>query len=108
MIPIDPSTTTQLVLIAGAGGFVLDMMNLWEDSKKQKADRTQKNLVFWIFFIFWPLAGAGLAWLYIVDGSTLRPLLAFSVGLSAPATLQAMISRSATVPSPQPKSASET
>ena len=43
MPPIDPITTTQLVFIAGAGGFVLDMMNLWEDSKKLKSDRTQKN-----------------------------------------------------------------
>lgn len=32
MPPIDSNTTTQLVLIAGAGGFVLDMMTLWEDS----------------------------------------------------------------------------
>jgi hypothetical protein len=107
MPPIDSNTTTQLVLIAGAGGLVLDMMTLWEDSKKQKADQTQKNLVFWVLFIFWPFAGAGLAWLYIVDGSTLRPLLAFSVGLSAPVTLQAMVSRSATTPAPQPQSPSE-
>ncbi|MHA4869663.1 hypothetical protein ACXZ1M_18410 [Duganella sp. PWIR1] len=107
MTSLEPVTTMQLVMIAGAGGFVLDMMNLWEDSKKPKTDRTQKNFAFWAFFIFWPLAGAGLAWLYIVDGSTLRPLLAFSIGLSAPTTLQAMISKSATVPSPQPKSMSE-
>jgi hypothetical protein len=93
-------TTTQLVLIAGAGGFVLNMLALWQEGKKPKAMRPRKDFNYWIFFIFWPCAGAGLAWLYILDGSSLRPLLAFSVGLSAPATLQAMASKTGAVPAP--------
>jgi hypothetical protein len=72
------------------------MVNLWEDSKKPKADRVPKDFLYWLFFIFWPVAGAGLAWIYAIDGSTLRPLLAFSVGLSAPATIQSMIAKAAT------------
>lgn len=82
-----------LVLLAGAGGLVLNMTNLWEDSKKPKASRVPKDGLYWLFFVFWPIAGAGLAYLYLVDGSTLRPFLAFSVGLSAPATIQAMVSK---------------
>jgi hypothetical protein len=82
-----------LVTFAGAGGLVLNMTNLWEDSKKLKASRVPKDALYWLFFLFWPMAGAGLAYLYLVDGSTLRPFLAFSIGLSAPATIQAMVAK---------------
>jgi hypothetical protein len=91
-----------LILVAGAGGFVLNMVNLWEDSKKPKTERIPKDFLYWVFFIFWPLAGAGLAWLYALDGSSLRPLLAFSIGLSAPATIQAMVAKAATQNGPPP------
>jgi hypothetical protein len=84
-----------LIILAGAGGFVLNMANLWEDSKKPKDDRVPKDILYFVFFIFWPIAGAGLAWLYSLDGSSLRPLLSFSIGLSAPATIQSMITRAA-------------
>lgn len=93
-----------LVAIAGVGGFTLSMVNLWEDSKKKKADRVEKDILYWVFFVFWPIAGAGLAWLYALDGSTLRPFLAFSVGLSAPTTIQAMVSK-AIAPSGPPRDA---
>ena len=91
-----------IIIIAGAGGFSLNMMNLWEDSKRSKAERVPKDMLYWIFFLFWPIAGAGLAYLYALDGSSLRPMLAFSVGLSAPATIQAMVTKAA------PLTASET
>jgi len=98
----DSIAVAQLVAIAGAGGFVLNMINLWQDSKKPKIKRIRKDLNYWIFFIFWPCAGAWLAWLYILDGSSLRPLLAFSIGLSAPTTLQAMAAKGAVAPDPPP------
>lgn len=94
----EPAGIMSLVLIAGVGGFVLNMVNLLEDSKKPKGERVPKDVLYWIFFAFWPLAGAGLAWLYALDGSSLRPLLAFSVGLSAPATIQAMVTKAAANP----------
>ena len=84
-------TTTQLILIAGAGGLVLNMINLWEDSKRPVAKRAPK---LWLY------------WLYAVDGSTLRPFLAFSVGLSAPTTLQAMAAKAAIVAGPPSNSES--
>lgn len=102
MATVEQASLLSLVLIAGAGGFVLNMVNLWEDSKKTKPERIPKDFLYWLFFAFWPLAGSGLAWLYALDGSTLRPLLAFSVGLSAPATIQAMISKAALRPGPPP------
>jgi len=91
-----------LVLVAGVGGFILNMVNLWEDSKRPKAERVPKDFLYWVFFVFWPIAGAGLAWLYALDGSTLRPLLAFSIGLSAPATIQAMVAKAAFRMGPPP------
>lgn len=96
----EPIAVLSVVLIAGIGGVVLNMTNLWEDSKKPKAKRVEKNFLYWVFFAFWPLAGAGLAWLYTFEGSTLRPLLAFSIGLSAPATIQAMAEKYRAGPPP--------
>jgi hypothetical protein len=66
-----------LVAIASVGGFVLNMMNLYDGSKKPKSERLPKHFLYLIFFAFWPLAGAGLALLYALDGSMLRPLLWF-------------------------------
>ena len=94
------SSLLVLILVAGAGGFMLNMVNLWEDSKKPKAERVPKDFLYFVFFVFWPFAGAGLAWLYNLDGSSLRPLLSFSIGLSAPTTIQAMIAKAAARPGP--------
>jgi len=96
--PSPESISLISLTVAGAGGFVLNMVNLWEDSKKPVADRVAKDALYWLFFVFWPLAGAGLAWLYAIDGSSLRPLLAFSVGLSAPATVQTMVAKAVSGP----------
>lgn len=93
------------ILVAAAfGGLMLNLMNLWDDSKKAKADRAPKDSLFWFFFFVWPGVGAGLAYLYLLDGSTLRPLLAFSVGLSAPTTIRSLMS-TAVHPAGPPKSA---
>ncbi|WP_373990612.1 hypothetical protein [Duganella sp. BuS-21] len=100
MAAADPLSTLQLVAIAGAGGFVWNMVDLWEDGKKPRDKRTPKDLRYWTFFIFWPCSGAALAWLYILDGSTLRPLLSFSIGLSISSTLQAMVAKALPVPPP--------
>lgn len=80
-----------LVLIAGFGGFMINFMNLWEDSKKQKSDRIPKDGLYWLFFVAWPFVGGGLASIYLLDGSTLRPFLAFSVGLGAPVTIKSLM-----------------
>ena len=106
MAMVGQTSLLSLVLIAGAGGFVLNMVNLWEDSKKSQPERVPKDFLYWLFFAFWPLVGGGLAWLYALDGSSLRPLLAFSVGLSAPATIQGMIAKSAPL-SPGPPANAE-
>jgi hypothetical protein len=81
----------RILAAAAFGGLMLNLMSLWEDSKKAKADRAPKDELFWLFFFVWPAVGAALAYLYLLDGSTLRPLLAFSVGLSAPTTIRSLM-----------------
>jgi hypothetical protein len=92
----------QVIAIAAIGGFVLSMMNLWEDSKREKSKRVPKDLLYWLFFLFWPVVGGGLSWIYFLDGSTLRPLLALSMGLTAPTTIQAMINKTTRTNEPPP------
>ena len=82
---------TTPVLLAALGGFMLNMMNLYADQNRQKNLRTEKDILYWVMFTFWPLAGAILAFIYLLDGSTLRPILAFTIGITAPTTLQTML-----------------
>ena len=86
------SEIVQSVGIAAFGGLMLNVMNLWEDSKKLKSDRVPKDALYWMFFAGWPVFGGALCYIYLLDGSTLRPLLSFSVGLSAPATIKSLMS----------------
>lgn len=78
----------ETVLYSAFGGFALSFLNLWEDSKKPKSERVPKDALYWFFFFCWPAISGGLAYIYIADGSTLRPFLAFSVGIGTPATLK--------------------
>jgi hypothetical protein len=84
---IDPTT----IAVAGFGGFMLNIMNLWEDSKKTKSERVPKDFLYCLFFFVWPFVGAALAYIYILDGSNIKPLLAFSVGLAAPTTIKSLM-----------------
>lgn len=76
---------------AALGGFILSFMNLYEDSRKPKNQRVDKDALWWLFFFFWPVAGCVLAYIYIASGYKIDGMLAFTLGLTAPTTLQAMI-----------------
>jgi len=43
-------------------------MNLYEDYQKPKTQRIEKDGLFVLFFCFWPVAGAVLAYVYIASG----------------------------------------
>lgn len=101
---METSGIVQTMALAGFGGFMLNMMNLWEDSKKQKSERVPKDFLYWVFFISWPLIGAALSYIYHLDGSILRPFLAFSLGLAAPTTIKSLMS-TAVQPSGPPRNA---
>ena len=79
------------IALAGLGGFMLNIMNLWEDSNRQKSERVPKDALYWLFFFLWPLIGAALGLVYFLDGSVLRPLASFTLGLGAPATLKTLM-----------------
>ena len=79
-----------IVLIAAFGGLMLNVVNLWDDSHKAKPDRISKDFLYCSFFVIWPIVAGILAWIYLLDGSTLRPILALSIGLGAPATLKSL------------------
>lgn len=74
---------------------MLNIMDLWEDSKESPSKRTSKDGLYWLFFVLWPLIGAALALIQLLDGSTLRPFLAFTVGLGAPTTLKSLMTTAA-------------
>jgi len=86
---------------AALGGLFLNMMNLYEDSHRPKNSRTRKDFLYWVIFCFWPIAGAGLAYIYIASGYRIDGMLAFTTGLTAPTVLQTLMAKAA--PRPEPK-----
>ncbi len=81
------------LLHAAFGGFMLNMMTLYEVSKKPKNRRANKDALYWVFFFFWPMAGAGLAYIYMESGYNIKGLLAFTTGLTAPMLIQTMMEK---------------
>ncbi|MET1260053.1 hypothetical protein ABV409_11945 [Flagellimonas sp. DF-77] len=86
-LPIEP------LVQAGIGGFMLNMMNLYQESKIPKADRVAKDGLYWLFFFFWPIGGALLAYIYISSGYNIQGWLAFTTGLTVPTTIQSIIDK---------------
>lgn len=101
MLPIDHANQEAIKQVvdwvaisqAAMGGFSLNMMNLYKDQFKAKSERTTKDSIYFILFVFWPIAGAGLAYIYMCSGYQINGLLAFNIGLSAPVILQNMMSK---------------
>ena len=81
------------LLHAGLGGFMLNIMNLYEDYRRPKSQRVEKDLLYWIFFCVWPTAGMVLAYIYIESGYKIDGMLAFTLGLTAPTVLQTMMQK---------------
>jgi hypothetical protein len=79
------------VLQGCVGGFVLNIMNLYQDSRRPKNERTTKDLLYWILFISWPVIGGILVYVYSSSGYKMDGLLAFTTGLTAPTTITALI-----------------
>jgi len=48
---------TSALVIAAFGGFCLNMMNLYEDSKRVPSDRVDKDSIYWVFFFSGPCWG---------------------------------------------------
>jgi len=78
---------------AALGGLGLSVINLWEDYQKPRSRRIDKDGLFYFFFFVWPITGGVLAYIYIASGYKIDGMLAFTLGLTAPTTLQAMIKK---------------
>ncbi len=86
-VPVEP------LIQAAIGGFVLNMMNLYQQSKLPKADRVPRDSLYWVFFVFWPIAGMLLAYIYLASGYTINGWLALTTGLTAPTPIQTIIDK---------------
>jgi len=76
-----------------AGGFILSVMNLVQDSKRPKVDRTTKDFLYCFLFIAWPVIGGFLVYIYAASGYKLDGLLAFTTGLTAPTTITSLMAK---------------
>jgi hypothetical protein len=81
------------LLQAALGGFLLSVMNFYEDSRKPKNQRVEKDGLFWLFVFVWPVVGAILAYIYIASGYKIDGMLAFTLGLTAPTTVQSLMQK---------------
>lgn len=73
------------ILLAGVGGFIVDILQLMELAKVPKEQRPDlKDWLYWVQYIAYPFFGALLAYAYLATGLILSPLIALHVGLSAP------------------------
>lgn len=88
--------TIEPLIQAAIGGFMLNMMIRYQDSKRSINQRTIKDTLYWVLFFFWPLAGAGLAYIYMSSGYDIKGWLAFTTGLTAPTVLQTIIDKGVT------------
>jgi hypothetical protein len=83
------NSTILLVFCAFFGALAVKLIEFTELSKLPKAKRPDiTDLVYWLPFIILPLIGGGLAFIYIISGQTLSPILALNVGISAPLTIR--------------------
>lgn len=89
---------------ASLGGLLLNVVNLYADYRKPKALRVDKDALYFFFFAVWPIAGAILAYIYISSGYRIDGMLAFTLGLTAPTTLEAMIAKVVRSDEPPPNS----
>src|SRR5712692_2666928 len=88
----------EALALAAIGGFFMNMMNLYQDQKRPPSKRTKKDCLYWIFFIFWPVAGAVITYVYLATGTTLQGFSAFLAGLTAPGFLQNLMEKTIPIP----------
>ena len=92
------SGNAEALILAAIGGFFMNMMNLYEDQKRPRSRRIRKDVLYWIFFCFWPVAGAVIVYIYIATGAVLQGFSAFLAGLTAPAFLQNLMQKTIPIP----------
>jgi hypothetical protein len=79
------------VLFATLGALAVKLLELLELGKIPKTERPDLcDWVYWASFLFMPLLGGFVAYMYVASDVDLKPILACNVGISAPLILRAM------------------
>ncbi len=82
---------SQAVILAFLGGIALDALNICELQNVPKERRPNfKDVLYWLPYIFWPILGGFLGYLFDDDRAPLSKIVAFQIGLSAPLILRAL------------------
>ncbi len=92
----EPISTPELLTVALIGGLILSLANFFQNHNRPAAKRVPLDYVYWLAFIAWPLIGAFVTWVYVLDGAKLRAFSALLTGLGAPTTIQTLIERLST------------
>jgi hypothetical protein len=88
---MEASIIQPAVLFAFFGALAIKLLELAELPKIHKSQRPDfKDWIYWVPFFVLPFLGAGLAYVYVMSGIDLKPILAVNVGVSAPLILRAM------------------
>lgn len=83
-----------------AGAFAIKLLELAELHKLPAVERPDlRDWVYWLPFLILPLLGGGLAFAYVSSNTSLSPILALNVGVSAPLLFRAMAQAAPIVPS---------
>lgn len=88
---MDSSLLQSAVYFATFGALAIKLLELAELPKVPASQRPDfKDIIYWVPFVVMPILGGGLAYMYVMSGIVLKPILAVNVGVSAPLILRAM------------------
>jgi hypothetical protein len=87
-------TTYEVLIFAFCGGLAVNVLRLCELQTIPRAERpaTFSDPLYVLQFVFLPLAGAGLAYMYQRSGTNLNAILAVNIGASTPLILKSLAS----------------
>lgn len=82
---------SQAVVLAFCGGLALDFLYLLE-LPNIPADRRPdlRSLIYWLQYVFWPILGGLLGFIYDDAKAPLSRVVAFQIGLSAPLIIRSL------------------
>ena len=93
--------TDWTVFLVGFGGaLAMNLVQLAELANVPRPDRpdTFRDPYYVVRFIVYPVVGGGLAYIYHSSGTTLSPILAVNVGVSAPLILKSFFAAIPSLP----------
>jgi hypothetical protein len=86
---MDTSLFQLPIYCAFFGALAIKLLELAELQHVAKVERPDfSDIIYWLPYLIMPLLGGGLAYVYIVSGVKLQPILAANIGVSAPLILR--------------------